>query len=268
MHIQTIEIQGKKIRYSTQGVGKTVILLHGFIERIEIWEDLCFILSKSCNVVCIELPGHGESDNINEIQTMELMAEHIHELIVKIGIEKYALIGHSMGGYVALAYAEKFSDEIMGIGLFHSNALADSEEAKIGRERAIDIINKDRDGYIFNFIPNLFAECNRTLYSEKIKWLQQGAKNMSKEALVACLKGMAERSDKISFLFSTPIPIMFIMGKEDSRSPINSTMAQALLPKHTEILILGDCGHMGYIEKQKETLNFVESFVKNISFDF
>lgn len=266
MLIQTIEIQGKKIRYSSQGVGKTVILLHGFIERIEIWETFSDTLSKTCNVVCIELPGHGESDTINEIQTMELMTEYIHELIVKIGIEKYTLIGHSMGGYIALAFAEKYGEELMGIGLFHSNALADSEDAKTGRERAIDIINNDRDGYIFNFIPNLFAECNRELYSEKIKWLQQGAKNMSKEVLIACLKGMAERSDKISFLFSTPIPIMFIMGKEDSRSPINSTMAQALLPKHAEILILGDCGHMGYIEKEKETLNFVESFVKNISY--
>lgn len=263
MQIQSTIIQEKNIRYSIEGEGDTIVLLHGFIERIEIWEEFSSELSKTNKVVCIELPGHGDSDVIDEIQTMEKIAGFIHQLILQIEITNYVMIGHSMGGYIALAYAEEYEDELCGVGLFHSNALADSDDAKNDRERAVEIIKQDKDGFIFNFIPKLFAECNEEGLLDKIKWLQSGAKKMSKESLISCIKGMSLRSDKITFLLSTNLPMMFILGKEDIRIPLNSVVAQSMLPKHSETLILGDCGHMGYLEKPIETLNFIRSFTKN-----
>jgi pimeloyl-ACP methyl ester carboxylesterase len=265
MEIKTVTIGGKKIRYSDRGQGMPIVLLHGFIERVEIWEWMSATLSENNRVVCIELPGHGGSECIAEVQTMEAMANHIHVLIDRLELKNYVMIGHSMGGYIALAYAEQYEHELAGVGLFHSNATADSEEKKIGRERSVEIIQRDKAGFIFNFIPNLFAECNRPGLANDIENLQQGAKDITKEALVACLKGMALRTDKIVFLFSTSLPVMFILGKEDSHSPVNEVMAQTLLPKHSEVLILGDCAHMGYLEKPAETAAFIRSFATHVS---
>jgi pimeloyl-ACP methyl ester carboxylesterase len=263
--IKTVTIGDKKIRYSDQGNGQPIVLLHGFVERIEIWDWMSETLSESNRVVCIELPGHGESEVIDEVQTMEKMANHIHILIRQLELENYVLIGHSMGGYISLAYAELYEHELAGVGLFHSNATADSEEKKMGRGRAVEIIQRDKSGFIFSFIPNLFAEINQPILSNEIEKLQQGAKDMTKEALVACIKGMALRTDKIVFLSSTPLPVMFILGKEDLHSPVNEVMTQTLLPKHSEVLILGDCAHMGYLEKPSETVKFIQSFASHLS---
>ncbi len=264
MNITTATIGGKKIRYSDQGIGSAIVLLHGFVERIEIWEAMSEELSDSNRVVCVELPGHGLSEMISETQTMEMMANHIRVLLNQLEVTDFVMIGHSMGGYIALAYATQYPTELKGVGLFHSQALADSDQARKGRERAIEIVQQDRDGFIFNFIPDLFAESNREMCNEQIKWLQKGAKSMSKEAIISCLKGMALRSDKLDFLVTTHLPVMFIFGKEDGRVSINSVLAQTLLPKHAEILILGDCGHMGYIEMADETTRFIHSFVANL----
>jgi len=262
MNIRSAKINDKNIRYSIEGEGAIIVLLHGFVECIEIWEQFSCKLSKTNKVICIELPGHGESEIISEVQTMEIMAEHVHKLINTIISEKYVLIGHSMGGYIGLSFAEKYENELVGLGLFHSNAIADTPEAKLGRERAAEIIKLNKENYIFNFIPNLFAECNRETFATEIIWLQEKAKSLTKEALISCLFGMKERTDKISFLIDTNLPIMFIAGKEDERSPLNSLIAQAMLPKHSEILILSNCGHTGYIEKETETLEFIRDFAR------
>ncbi len=255
--------QGKKIRYSDEGQGDIVLLLHGFIERVEIWDNMSRVLSQDFRVLCIELPGHGESELIANIQGMDLLADMVYEILEKIGVTEMVMIGHSMGGYVALSFAEKYPIMLKGIGLFHSTAIEDSPEAKLGRERAIEIIKLNREGFIFNFIPDLFAACNRALYLNEIEMLKEGAKTITANALVACLQGMKERTDKLMLLMEIDVPVMFIAGKEDSRVPINSLMAQSVIPKHSELLILGDCGHMGYVEKQKETTNFIRQFVSN-----
>lgn len=263
MNIKNSYFQGKKIRYSDEGEGNVLVLIHGFIERIEIWNEFSHELSKNYRVICIEIPGHGESEVIASVQTMELMAEMVYEILRKIRVENFVLVGHSMGGYVGLAFAEKYPDMLKGLGLFHSQALEDTVQAKLGRDRAIEIIKLNKEGFIFNFIPDLFAECNREIYKEEIINLQEGAKTLTGEALIACLQGMKERTDKLLLLMEIDVPVMFIAGKEDSRAPINTIMAQSVIPSHSQILVLGDCGHMGYIEKRKETMNFVAQFVKS-----
>lgn len=262
MNIKNSYFQGNKIRYSDKGEGEVLVLLHGFIERIEIWKEFSHELSKQYRVICIELPGHGESEVIASVQTMELMADMVYEILQKIQVHSIVLVGHSMGGYVGLAFAEKYPIVVKGLGLFHSQVLADSPQAKAGRERAVEIIKLNKEGFIFNFIPELFAECNRDIFREEIKKLQEGAKTLTGEALIACLLGMKERTDKLMLLMDIDVPVMFIAGKEDSRAPINTIMAQSIIPNHSEILVLGDCGHMGYIEKKRETINFIQHFAE------
>ncbi len=264
MNINTTILNGKKIRYSDHGKGTPIVMLHGFTECIEIWDTFNEELSKHHRVICIEIPGHGKSELIREIQTMELVANHIHLLLKQLNTPPFVMIGHSMGGYITLSYAEMYPEELLGVGLFHSHALADSDEEKNGRERTVEIIKQNRNSFIFNFIPALFSESNRDRYQEEIHWLRKGAEEISKESLIACLRGMAARTDKLDFLISTSIPILFILGKEDGRVSYQSALAQASLAQHAEILLLSNCGHMGYIEKSTETLKFIQSFVSNI----
>lgn len=262
MFNDTISYKGKQIAYFSVGTGNTVFLLHGFLESKEIWVDFANELSKNHRVVCIDLPGHGKSQTLGDIHSMEEMADLVKFIADYLNIDKFVLIGHSMGGYVSLSFAEKYSTCLKGLGLFHSHALADSEEAKINRDRACEIVLQNKHKYIANFIPDLFAPENIEKYRAEIKKLQENVANIEPEAIIASQKGMKARTDKLNLLIELEIPIMFIAGKQDSRAPFQNIMAQAMLPKHSEILAL-NVGHMGYIEAKKETLNFTKSFIIN-----
>ena len=257
-----IQLHGKIINFKSVGKGKTIILLHGFLESIKIWEEFSAKLSKDFNVVMIDLPGHGKTENFSEIHTMEFMADTVKAVIDYLKISKCVMIGHSMGGYATLAFAEKYPEYLKGFGLFHSQAEADSPKTKVNRDRTITIVKKDCSGFIRNFIPDLFAPDNIEIYKNEIDILKLNAVQTSKEGIIAALKGMKERTDKLEFLKATKLPALFIVGKKDKRIPGDKVLHQAALPYHSEILILGNVGHMGYIEAKEETLKAVECFVE------
>lgn len=252
---------GNKIRYTIQGQGNTLILLHGFMESIQIWNDFSNELSKDFKVLCIELPGHGKSDLFAEIQTMESTAEMINDICKSIEIHEFVIIGHSMGGYVSLQFAELFPEKIKGLGLFHSHALADTDEAKQNRDRACEIVRKSRKIFISQFIPELFAPENIIRFDKEIKELQSHVIDMSSEAIIASQQGMKLRTDKLNVLIDLDVPKLFIAGKQDSRVNLQQLMAQAMLCNHVDILIL-NIGHMGYIEARNETLASIRNFTE------
>lgn len=107
-----------RIRYSDEGKGRTIVLIHGFPENLEIWKEFSAILSKGFRVIAIDLPGLGESENIGYVHTMDLMAKCVHSVLEELQLRKYVLVGHSMGGYVGLAFAELFPENIKGLCLF------------------------------------------------------------------------------------------------------------------------------------------------------
>jgi len=259
---KTTSYKEKQISYFTSGEGKSIFLIHGFLESKEIWKDFATELSENYKVICIDLPGHGDSDIIGDIHSMEEMAEIIKHVADLLEISEFVLIGHSMGGYVSLSFAEKYPSYLKGLGLFHSQAIADSEEAKNNRDRACEIVKNNKHKYISTFIPDLFAPENVVKFQDEIKKLQNNVENILPDSIIASQKGMKKRTDKINVLLELDVPIMFIAGKQDSRVPIQKVMAQAMLPKHSEILILS-IGHMGYIEAKNETLNFTKSFIYN-----
>ncbi len=259
---KTTLFKGKKVTYFTTGEGKSVILLHGFLETKEIWNDFAVELSRNYRTICIDLPGHGDSEIIGEIHTMEEMADIIKHIADSLEISEFVLIGHSMGGYVSLSFAEKYPAYLKGLGLFHSHAVADSDEAKMNRDRACEIVKNNKHNYISSFIPELFSPDNINKYQAEIKKLQDNVKNILPQAIIASQKCMKDRTDKLNVLLELNVPIMFIAGKQDSRVPFQNVMAQAMLPKHSQILALA-VGHMGYIEAKNDTLNFTKSFIFN-----
>lgn len=256
-----IEFQEAKIFYSLSGKGKTLVLLHGFLESKEMWLDFVKELSGYFRVMIIDLPGHGQSGVLKQPLTMTLMAQVVDAVLQQLKINTCVMIGHSMGGYVALEYGMQYPEKLKGLGLFHSHAAADNEVAKENRRRTINIVKKNKTGFIVDFIPDLFAKENVEKYSKTIKALQETALKTPESGIIAALEAMRDRTGKIDFLANTPLPVMFIAGKEDSRIPVSSLIAQTMLPHHAEVLLLGKTGHMGFVEERDKTLGFLQSFV-------
>jgi pimeloyl-ACP methyl ester carboxylesterase len=257
---KTIQYQYKSIAYQISGNGPALVLLHGFMESKAIWDDFTEILQNDFTVISIDLPGHDESELVDEIHSMQVMAETVKTVLDAEKIKNVVIAGHSMGGYVALQFAVDNEEIVIGLVLFHSNANADSDEAKENRRRTINIVQQNKSGFIKQFIPELFDQKHVGKYTLEIQKLQDIASTMTPEAIIAALSGMRDRPNQLQFLLATEIPVLFIIGKQDSRMPYTHLMAQAVIPSHSEILLLEDVGHMGYIEAPGKTVQALKYF--------
>jgi len=254
----------KKIRFRSEGKGNVIVLLHGFTESLEIWNEFAVSLCKSFRVICIDLPGHGKSECLGYSHSMEELAECMHALLESLNIEKPIVIGHSMGGYVALAFARKYSKNVKGLGLFHSSAYPDTIEGKANRSKVIEFISKNHSEFIMNFIPDLFTPKNREKFQNEISILVDSAKKMTKEGIIASQIGMRDRVDSSDVLKNVDFPVLFIAGKKDTRIPFDKVMEQVAMPKDTIALLLDEVAHMGYIEAKEKTLHAVKCFAQGI----
>lgn len=260
----TVLFNGKSICYRSVGNGGTIVLLHGFMESKEIWNDFAAELSHKYRVIAIDLPGHGKSDCIGEIHSMELLAECVNCVLVHAGVEDCVITGHSMGGYVTLAFAERYPDKLKGFGMFHSSALADSEEAKENRKRAINLIQQNHISFISSFIPDLFTLPNQEIYKKEIEELVKIAKRMSPETIIAAQEGMKTRPDRTKVLAEATYPVLFILGKLDKRVPFEKALQQVAMPNDAVLLSMGDVAHMGYIEARDKSLYAIRAFLEGI----
>jgi pimeloyl-ACP methyl ester carboxylesterase len=257
---KTVQFQKKNIVYKISGNGPALVLLHGFLESKAIWDDFTEILQNDFTVIAVDLPGHGESELVEGTHSMQLMAETVKAVLEAEKIEKIVIAGHSMGGYVALQYAADNNEMVKGLVLFHSNASADNEEAKENRRRTINIVTQNRGGFIKQFIPDLFDQKHLEKYTLEIQKLQDIAALMTPDAIIAALTGMRDRPNQLQYLLLTDIPVLFIIGKQDSRMPYTQLIAQAVIPFHSEIMLLEDVGHMGFIEAPGKTLQALKHF--------
>ena len=262
--METIKFQKKNISFTDEGAGKAIVLLHGFTESLKIWKSFSRKLSAKYRVICIDLPGHGKSASLGAVHSMELMADVVFEVLKKLKVGKCLMIGHSMGGYVTLAFAAKFPEKLRGICLFHSHCFADTSAEKENRNRTIGIVNQDKFSYMAQFIPSLFpVEVHKKL-SAIIKRMIQQAAEMQKEGVIAALEGMKNRDDHSEFLKKTDLPVLFILGLKDTRVPIARAWEMISLPVASEILLLRQVGHMGYAEEPEKTFDAIWGFARKV----
>jgi pimeloyl-ACP methyl ester carboxylesterase len=257
-----VKFHDRNIHFRVSGKGKCLVLLHGFLESLNIWNDFVNELSGEFKILTIDLPGHGNTEQFGEVHTMELMADTVKAVLEYLQISECVLIGHSMGGYVTLEFASKYPEYLCGLGLFHSSVFADSPEARLNRDRTMEIVKKDRRGFIQNFIPGLFAPANRIKYSSEINALKEDASKISKSSIIAALEGMKGRKDHQRTLSILDAPVLIIAGKEDQRVTVNTVLEMVALPKHADVLILSNVGHMGYIEDKEATLEKCRYFTR------
>ncbi|MDZ7743390.1 MAG: alpha/beta fold hydrolase [Bacteroidota bacterium] len=260
---KNLDFRNKQIHYSQSGNGPCLVLLHGFLESLQIWDSFRQPLENDFTVICIDLPGFGKSDVFSENHNMDFMAEVVYAVLQENKIDQCVMAGHSMGGYVSLAFARNYPAMLKGLCLYHSHAAADNEEAKENRNRTLEIVDKGKKNFINNFIPTLFAKGNVAAFDEQIEQLKAWARETSAEGIKAALQGMRDRQSQLNLLTETDIPIQFIIGKQDKKIPFNKILAQVSLCRHSEIIFLREAGHMGFVEAPKICLQAMTSFAKN-----
>jgi len=258
--IKFAEFRKTKVRYSDKGKGRVIVLLHGFLESLEIFEEFSAKLSKGFRVIAIDLPGHGQTPNVGYIHSMELMAQCVKEVMDQLHLKKYVVVGHSMGGYVALAFAELFPEPVAGLCLFHSTAMPDSEEKKKDRERVAEIVKKDHKQFVSDLIPKLFAADNLPLLKDEVARAKQIALDTPKEGIVAALLGMRDRPLRELVLKHAKCPVLFIIGKKDVILAWENLLLLTSLPKRSYNIVLEHSGHMGFYEAPVETVKALRKF--------
>jgi pimeloyl-ACP methyl ester carboxylesterase len=262
--IKEILIDGKKIVYRITGTGKPVILIHGFGEEAEVWNNQVDFLQDKFQLIVPDLPGSGQSEMIDDM-SMEGMAEVIHFIIHEENIESCPVIGHSMGGYILLALMESYWNHVSAFGLFHSSAFADSEEKKATRRKGIELIQQNG---AFEFLktatPNLFSPITKDEKPELIVEQVARLHNFSPLTLVSYYEAMMQRPDRTEILRKATVPVLFIMGKYDAAVPVEDGLKQCHLPEKSYIHILRHSGHMGMLEEPDKSNLALENFLQEL----
>lgn len=253
------------LAYTSAGEGLPVVLLHGFCENRSIWQDFIPKLAERCRVLAIDLPGHGENEAISQPLTIADMAEALYHFLHQQGIEQCVLIGRSLGGYVALAFGEKFQQRLLGLGLFNSTAYADSLEKKQGRTKSLEFVEKyGVDEFVEEFLAPLFYEGRRKELHTSIRRVVEDGKRTPKSTIMEVIKAMRDRKDRSKVLEKATYPVLFISSKNDSAVNFATSVNQFWLPASATIHVLSNTGHMALLERPAETLQMVQHFLEDI----
>lgn len=244
-----------------------VLLLHGFGEDRTIWKNQETALQEKYNLITPDLPGSGGTNMLtkekSEVQLTDY-AEFINDLLVEKNIDSLVLIGHSMGGYIALAFAEKYPEKLKGLGLFHSSAFPDDEEKIATRKKAIEFIRvHGPKEFLDTSIPGLYAESFRKSHPEIVESHLKSAE-FSGDALIQYYEAMIQRPDRTAVLKKANYPVLFIIGELDQAVPFEQSLKQCHIPEISHLHILPEVAHMGMIEAPDASLKFIGEFLQNI----
>lgn len=253
----------QNLAYTEKGKGSVVVLLHGFCESKEIWNDFINELSKYFRVIAMDLGGFGESANaLPEPCSMEIMAEQVIQTLQSLQVSQASFVGHSMGGYVALALAEKYPAMVEKLCLFHSTAFADSPEKKENRNKVIEFVQKAGvEAFISNFVRPLFYEGRWQELQQEIHFLEEIGKKTPLKTIVSVLGAMRDRKSSLDMLTNAKFPILYIIGKQDTAVVWESYQEQLRKIPNAQTLILDNTGHVGMLERPQETLETLKNFL-------
>ena len=250
------------ISYTDTGKGTAIVLLHGFLENQTMWQFCIDHFSTKYRIITIDLLGHGQTECLGYVHSMEDNADVVHAVLAELRIRKAVVVGHSMGGYVALAFAELYPAVIKGLVLLNSTSRADSAERKLNRNRAIKAVKQNYVNFIKLSIANLFSEDNRERLESEIEAVKNEALKTPLQGIVASLEGMKIRQDREVLLHFATYPILIILGEKDSVLNFEENKDQI---ENTKIqLVSFPDGHMSHIENKEELTKVLSAFFKSI----
>lgn len=258
----TLQHKNSTIAFTQKGKGDAIILLHGFLENQSMWQPFIEPLAQSHHVIAIDLLGHGKTAPIGYVHSMEQMAEAVSDVLLQLEIKKIHLVGHSMGGYVALAFAKMFPKKVMSLALINSTPVADSQERKDNRDRAIKAVKMHHKNAISMSIANLFTPENRTRLLSEINALKEEALKTPLQGIIATQEGMKLREDFQLFFKDINIPKLIVLGKRDPVLNFDETL-KAISHISIKQCIFND-GHMSPTENKDELIKVLTDFYSSI----
>lgn len=255
-----ITVGKEQLFYTEQGQGETVLLIHGFCGSTDYWEYIIPLLSEKCHVLAVDLRGHGESAYNEEPFEIEDLAKDIKLLLVELGIDKVYMFGHSLGGYVTLAFADIFEDSLKGFGLIHSTAFSDTDEGKEGRLNAIrKIQDLGIEEFVNGLIPNLFAEESLTSLPSEVEKAKRIGYGTNPIAAMETQAAMRKRPDRNYVVEKAKMPVLLLKGTKDKVVSLDR-VATASSPNITEVKL--ETGHMSMLEAPNKLTKAIHSFIE------
>ena len=251
------------LHIADSGVGeKCVVLLHGYLESMYVWDDFAPLLTPSVRVITVDIPGHGISEVKGEVHTMEMVADVLHQMLKSLEIERVTMVGHSMGGYVALAFCARYPEQLDGLVLLSSTPNPDTEAKRENRRREIALVRAGKKDALARVAPEAgFAEQNRRRLRSYIDDLTECVHITEDDGIVALLGGMMERADQNEMLRKSAVPQLFILGQKDGYIPVE--VAEEIVANHPQAQVawLEESGHMGFIEEPEACAEALLEFV-------
>lgn len=256
VHLST----GKMIAYEEAGTGTPIVLLHGYCGSLHYWDDVIPLLSAGYRVIAPDLRGHGSSSAGEGVYSMEQLAGDTAELLDHLNLQKVFLLGHSLGGYITLAFAELYPDRLHGFGLLHSTSLPDSEAAKENRLKAVQTIQAEGvTPFVDGLIPKLFTEEHIESMTEKVNKSKEIGYATSPQGAVGCALGMRERPNRTAVLSQTDIPVLLLAGEKDAVIPPENRFPVS--GNNITAVTLQDAAHMGMMEKPEAFADAILHFL-------
>lgn len=259
---KSIKYRGTQLAYSDLGKGPCIVLLHGYLESGRIWQDFIAKFQAGYRFIVPDLPGHGDSGTWDRIHTMDELAGAVHTLLEAEGISKVFMAGHSMGGYVTMAFADLYPAYLSAYALIHSTPFADTEEKRENRDREIALVlcGKKRQIVLVN-IPKAFAMDNLEKMSDQVEHSKQIALQCPDEGIIALLNGMKERPDRTLVLQDPRLPLLLVGGMKDNYIPVEVFDKLVTLAPHARVLRLAESGHMGFLEEPVPVIRAFEEIL-------
>lgn len=262
MQEKSCRFQQAVIHYRVSGYGTPVVLLHGFGEDGHIWDGQIEKLEQNHHLIIPDLPGSGQSDLLEEdVASVEGYAQCVRYILDQENITHAVMIGHSMGGYITLAYHALYPDSLLAWGLFHSTAYADSEEKRGNRKKSIEFILRNGAGsFLQSSIPGLFAD--KELSNQMIRELVEKGEAFTSQALVQYYQAMINRPDRTQELRSSKVPVLFVLGIADQAVPFQQGLEQCHLPIRSFVHVLRNSAHMGMLEEKEQSVEILANFLQ------
>ena len=246
--MEKIKINEIELAYTRRGKGTPLVLLHGYPLDHHLWDDVAPLLEDTFDLILPDLRGFGESTTVDSAFTVDDYASDIAGLLDQLGIQKTAIVGHSMGGYVALAFAKLYPERVRGLGLVSSQVLADPPDRREGRYKsAADVSEKGIGGVVEAMAPKFTADERLQAFARETMERQQPA------GFIGALKAMAERMDSTPLLSSFNFPVVIIHGDADALIPIDRAREVKNALPHAHLVEVNGAGHMPMMEAKEET---------------
>lgn len=255
--------RGADIAYTVKGKGRAIVLIHGFLGSKEIWKDIQKRLSANFKVIAVDLPGHGNSDCIGYVHNIEILGASVQHLLKHLKVRKAVLAGHSLGGYVALAFAEINPDAVLGLIMINSTAKGDSQVRKNSRSKLIELVKKDRIKALKLLVPSFFNLKHRNT-KRQINSYTKKALKCSERAIIATVEGMKLKKEREIVLKFAPFPYLYIAGKLDSIFNYKELEEETKLNDKGDFILIEDASHMSIQEQPEYIFKYIKAFSKNL----